>query len=131
MVVATRAPDGQTHETARNNINPVVDNVRLIVEKAPAQSQKTHGCERAFVAAEWQLVGRNLFEDKSVKRQVFIESTNYIIAIGISVRISPLFLEHITLRVRVTSDIQPMPPPTFSIARRSEQSIDNCSERVG
>ena len=43
MVVATSTLNGQSHESAGGHIDPVIDDVCLIIEKPATQGQKPHG----------------------------------------------------------------------------------------
>ena len=64
MVMAARARDRQTQRSARHYINPVVNDVVLIVQEAAAQREKAHRRERAFVFAHRQTVSGDLLDQE-------------------------------------------------------------------
>jgi hypothetical protein len=44
-----RARDGQRHRPAADDVDPVVDDVRLVVQEPPAQRQETERRQRPLV----------------------------------------------------------------------------------
>ena len=129
MIVTTRARHGQCHCAAHQDVDAIIDDVWLVVEKAPAQRQEAERRQRTFVFAEIKLVGGNLLNEKLVVGQVFIESTDDIIAIGVRIGKAPFLIAgQITFGVGITRDIEPVPSPTFAVLRRRQQAINHAGE---
>jgi len=51
-VVTPRASDGQSQQPARQDIDAVVNDIRLIVQKAPAEREKAQSGERSLVVSK-------------------------------------------------------------------------------
>ena len=74
-----------------------------------------------FIAGE-------LFCDEAVVRLVFVERLDDVIAVAPSVGVVVVVL--VTGRIRVAHDVQPMAAPTFAVARRFEQPVDEARKSV-
>ena len=131
MIVTTGARDGQSQQSARDHVDAVVNDVRLIVQKTAAKGQKAHGGERPFVGSQIELVGRKLLEDEPVEREVFVERTNDIVAIRVGVGVATLLLEHVALGVGVTGHIEPVTTPPLAVTRRAKQTIHDSGISFG
>src|SRR5919198_608286 len=97
MVVAAGTGDRQPQQPARDDVNPIVDDVRLIVQETPAEGEETQSGEGPFVFAKVQLVGGELLEDKPIKRQVVIESADDVVAVGVGISVAAFLLEDVAL----------------------------------
>ena len=49
MIVTTGTSHGQAEKTSRDNVDPIVDDVMVIVQIASPDRQKTHGCQSRIV----------------------------------------------------------------------------------
>ncbi len=135
MVVAARAGRGEPHEPARNDVDAVIDDVLLVVEKTAADGQKTHGGQRRRIGlrlAQHELIGGELLDDELVVRQVGVQRLDDPIAIGVRVReLALLAGDEIAARVGVARDIEPMPAPALAVAGRGEEPVDHLREGIG
>ncbi len=123
MIVTACAGNRQSHQPSPDQIDAVVNNVRLAIQKPPAQRKETECGERAFILAQSQLIRRDLLDYKLIKRKIFIQRANNVIAICVRIGIPPFLLKDITLCIRIPSHVQPVSSPTLAISRRSEQMI--------
>src|SRR5439155_8396268 len=97
------------------------DDVRRVVQKPPAEREKTERGERPLIGAEIESIGGDLLDKELIVRQVLVERANDPVAIGERERVTSLFLEDVTLGVRVARDVEPISPPALAIAGRREQ----------
>ena len=81
--------------------------------------------------AELELVGGDLLDEELVVRQVLVERADDAVAVGVGVRVAPLFLEDVALGVGVAGDVEPVPPPPLAVAGRGEQAVDHLLVGVG
>src|SRR5207249_8582235 len=107
------------------------NDVRLIVQKAPAQREKAQGGERPLVLAEVELVGGELFNNKPVERQILVERADNVVAVRVGVGVAAFLLENVALGVGVTGDIEPVPSPTLAVAGRTEQAVHDFGKSFG
>ena len=121
VVVAAGAGDGEAHQAARDDVDAVVDDILLNVEKSAAKREEASGRCAGFVV---DLVGRDLGDDEFVERPIGVEAGDDPIAVGIGLLVVAVFLEDVALRIGIAGDIEPMPSPAFAEARRCEQAID-------
>ena len=132
VVVAAGARDGEAHQAAAHDVDPVVDDVVLVAEETPAEGEKTERGERGLVLAERQAVRGELFDDETVVRLVGVKGPDDVVAVGVRVRVAPLDVaREVTLRVGEARDIEPEAPPAFPIARRREEPLDHLGVGTG
>ena len=124
VIVTPGAGDCEPHDSPAGHIDSVVVDKRRVVQKASADIQETEGGERAFILSEVESIRRQLLNDELIVGQVFVESANDIVPVGIAVMIDSVFLKNIAFRVCIACDIQPMPPPSLPIERRGEQPVN-------
>ena len=75
-----------------------------------------------------QIAG-NLLPDELVIGQIAIEGGDDVVAVPVGVRVGQILVE--TVRLRIADDVEPVPAPTFTVAGRVEQTIDQPGERFG
>src|SRR3954465_14834709 len=93
---------GHRHCAFANDIDAIVDNVVRISIETISQGEKPKRGERSLIVAERQLVSRNLLQDKSIVRKIFIERANDVIAIGVRVEITRVaIIAYLAARVAV------------------------------
>ena len=130
VVVTAGAGDGQAQQPATDDVDPVVDDVFLHVQEPPAERQKSQRRERIGVVLGTEAVGGDLLDHEGVVRLVLVQGADHVVAIGVRVRIAPLFLEDISLRVGVASDIEPVPPPALAVMGRGLQAVNQALIRI-
>ena len=126
MVVASRTAQSQSHECAANGVDLLVDDVHFHFDRVVlgqhlgTENEKTGSHQplevRGVVGRRQQIAGQ-LLADEVVVWQIAIKSRHHVVAIapGMSHR---HVLVH-AVRVGITGDIEPPPPPAFTIAGRS------------
>ena len=134
MIVTTRARHGEAHQAAGDDVNPVINDFILPIQKTPTQSQKPHGRQRPFIFTQFKVIGSQLLNDKLIERQILIERAHYIIAVGVGIGIDSIATaKSVAARIRVSRHIQPMPRPAFTVMRRSQQTVNQlgpCIRRI-
>ncbi len=130
VVVAAGAGHRQPHQAPRDHVDAIVDDIVDIVEKAPAKREEPQRRQRPLVAPQRQAVGSELLQDELVVRQIIIEGADYVIAIGVSVRVPPLLREQVALGIGVTGHIEPVPAPALSVVRRGQQALDHLGKSL-
>ena len=124
MIVASRASDGEPHQTAEHRVDPILDDVRGNREEATSQGQKPHGRKIGGALVD-QLIRGDLQQDKSVIRQILIECVDHPIAVCRSKHKRSLFPAiNVALGVGVPSDIEPNSTPAFAVGFVRQQPID-------
>ena len=132
MIVTTRTRDGERHESARHNVDSIINDVILTVEKTTAQSEISHCRQRKFVFAKLKAIGGDLLDDETVVRKVLIKGAHHIIAISVGIRIQPIHPHsHVSLVVSITRHIQPMTRPTLTVMRRGQKTVDELCPCAG
>ena len=92
--------------------------MRIVVEHPPerekAKRSQPPGRELWLHKVRGQLVAHKLIEG-----QVFVESANDVITVGIGVRPHGILSvkQHEVFRIRVARHVEPMPSPTFAVTR--------------
>jgi len=135
VVVTSRARNRQPEERLGGDINAVVDDVIGVAVEMVAERDEAERSLRVFVSAKGQLVRRELFDNESVIRLVFVESLDDVIAISPRIRINGTFAPSIELPfgIRVPRHIEPVPSPTFTVMRRGQQLVHHlfkCLRRI-
>ena len=123
VVVAAGALDGEPHEAAGGHVDPVIDDVRLIVEKPATQGQKPHGGQGLAIRLGGHLVSGQLLDNEPVVRQIAVEGVHHPVSVGVAVGVATLLLKDVALAVGITGHIEPMPSPALTVGVRGEQSI--------
>ena len=130
VVVAAGTGDGQPHQAAGDDVDPVVQDVVYVPHVVRAEGEKPHRRQRPLVFAKLQLVRRQLLHDEAVKGAILVERADNVIAVGVGPGIILLLEEDISLIVRIASHIEPVPAPSLSIAGRSQQAVDKSRPGV-
>ena len=112
--MATSAGHRQTHKATRDNIDLIVHDVMLIAIPH-SDRQEAQGCEPRVVRRKIQLICRQLLDNKLIIRNVFVKGFDNVVAIGIGKRKGSKTDRSPTMRVRVSSDVQPILPPTLTV----------------
>ena len=131
VVMAASTGDGQAQQSTGDDVDPVVDDLVLIEQEAPADGQETQSGQRPVVAAARELIGRDLLDEELVVTEVGVERGDHVIAVGVGVGVAAILREDVTLGVGVAGDVEPVPAPTLAIPWRSQQTIDQPVECVG
>ena len=105
----------------RNRINAVVNRVVDVVLELAAAGQEPKTGERLFVLAKVKLIRGKLLKKEFIVRQIVIDRTNHVIAIGEGIG---------TVGTGVPGHVQPVTAPAFAVMRRGEQTIHDPRERV-
>ena len=92
--------------------------------------RKPSACQCTSIASERQLVSRQLLDDEPIVRQILVQRSDHVIAVGIRPRKVGVLKQRVAFRVGITGHVEPMPPPTLAIAGRSEQPIDDPLEGI-
>ena len=117
MVVAAGTGHGQPHQPARDNVNPVVNDVVDIVAKAAADREKAHRGQVAPVG-NVQQVGGQLLAEELVVRAIFVQGPDDVVAIGVGIRKTTVFGEDVPLGVGIAGHVQPVTPPALPVGGR-------------
>ena len=117
MIVAASAAHGQRLSAAHHDIDPIVDDVVRVVQESTPQRQESHCRQGSLVVAEFESIGGQLFDQKAVVGKILVERANNVVPVGVRERIPPLFLEHVSLGVRIAGHVQPMASPTLTVPR--------------
>lgn len=110
MVVTPSTRRRQPQQSARDDVDSVVEHVMQVVHEPSAERQETHRRERPFVVAEFQLIRRELLDHKAIKRQVVVQRADDVIAVRPRPRKFLFLEEDVAFRVRIPSHVQPVPP---------------------
>jgi len=127
VIVAAGTADGQPHQAAARDVDPVVDDVLHVVDEPPAQRQEARSRRGGGVP---DLVRRDLSDHEPVVRQVFVEGANHPVAIRVSFRVVAVLLEHVALGIGIAGHVQPVPRPTLAEVRRVQELVDDAPVRL-
>ncbi|QEG38268.1 hypothetical protein UC8_02230 [Roseimaritima ulvae] len=136
VVVAARTPNAQPQKILANVIDHVfVHQVNVVIDVVPKAScdGQVSGGDHAFAVGcrglimTYKVAGQ-LQPHKIIKCQIAVECVDHPVAItpGMGQGTIGVF----TRGVRITHHVQPMPPPFFTVLRRSQQAIDQRCQRV-
>ena len=114
MIMATSAGHGQTHQSTRDNIDLIVHDVMLIAIPH-SDRQEAQSCKLRIVRRKIELVSRQLLDDKLIIRNVVVEGFDNVVAIRVGKRKGSKTDRSSTMRVRISSNIQPILPPTLTV----------------
>ena len=119
MVVEACADNRQRLRTAKDHIDPVVDDIVSVIKEAVSQCQETHYRQAPLIGLLRKAVGHNLLNSRKASHR---ECTKYVIAIRLGKRVPLIFaaLIDVTLCIGVAGYVQPVTAPTFTIAGRSQ-----------
>ena len=142
MVMAPRTLDGRTGKDVHHggqHFVPVEVPDAALLHRAVGDFDLTHEIEGpgrheagrhdrvARIGKEH--VARDLFEHETAIRSIVVQGADDIIAVTPGVRAHLVLVE--TVRVGVAGDIEPVSSPSFAVAGRSEQSVDDSLVGVG
>ena len=130
VVVASCTGDGQAHQAATDHIDAIVQNVVRIVHETRADGQESHGSKRPAIITQRQVIGSQLFHQKAVVRQIFVERADDVVAIRPGPGVAFLFEEHVSLVVGVAGHIQPITAPSFSVVWVFQQAVHQTRKRI-
>ena len=131
MIVTTRTSHRETEKCLRGGLQDIILPVKLrrplvvrfvIPHPQPVES----GRNPSLVSSIGQLVARNLLQHKTVVWLILVEGCNHIVAIAPGVRL--LVIALVTVTLRETHHIQPVPSPAFTIFRHGQQAIHQFQE---
>ena len=131
VIVTTRTSHRETEKCLRGGLQDIILPVKLrrpLVVRfvIPHPQSVESGRNPSFVSSIGQLVTRNLLQHKTVVWLVPIEGCNHIVAIAPGVRL--LVIAFVTVTLRETHHIQPVPSPAFTIFRHGQQAIHQFQE---
>ena len=127
MVVAAGAAQRQSQKRRAGRAHDFIDFVpsgRLLVVGLVvpnAETVKTGGDDR-LVRRIGQFVARKLFQHEAVVRLVVIQGGNHVIAIA--PRFGLFRVALIAVGLRISRDVEPMPPPPFAVLLAGKQLVD-------
>ena len=124
VVVAPGTSDRQAHETAANDVDPIIDHVVNVAHEPRTDRQKPQRGQRSLTVLRGKLVRCDLFNQEPVVRKIVVEGTDDVVAIGIRpVKISVL-KQNIPLGISIPRDVEPVSAPPLAVSRRSQQPIN-------
>ena len=131
VLVAPRTADRETKQATADQVDPVVDDLVLIVEKPAPDGEKAHRCQRSGVGTQLKLVGGYLLNHELFERDVGIKCPDHVISVSISKWVFSLVGEDVALGIGVVRHIEPVPAPALAIEGRGEKSFHHARESVG
>ena len=119
VVVAARARDRQAQKPACGRVNLIVDLIVQVVVEEPPQGQKTQRSQSPHRQFWFDQIGRQLILHELIERQVLIERADDVVPVSVGVWPQRIFAidQHKVFCVRVACHVQPVPAPTFAVAR--------------
>ena len=114
MIVTAGARHGERHGASGDDIDAVVDDVGLVIEKAAANGEETEGGEISGVRPG-HLIGGDLGDEKLIVGKILIEGADHPISVSVGVGVAAFFLEDIAFGIGVAGDIQPVATPAFAV----------------
>ena len=130
VVMAPGAADGQTEQPPADQVDPIVDDLVLIVEEPAADREETHRRQRARVSPQVELVGGDLLKQEPVEGHVRVEGPDHVVAVGVGEGVFSFLREDIALGVGVSGHVQPVPAPPFAVERRGKQPLNHPRKRI-
>ena len=124
MVVAAGTGDRKAHEATADEVDAVVDNINLIVQKSSAHSQITHGSQVIVIVFDRQFVGCNLLNDELVVGQVVIEGSNDVITVCKSIWVTSIFDKDIAFGIGIAGQVEPVTAETFAEMGAGQETVD-------
>ena len=102
--MATGARNGQSHQSARDDVDLIINHI-VRIAKLHSDRQKTERGQLFCVVSQPELVGRELFNHKTIEGQVGIERPNNVVTVRVGKR--KLFKTdgRSTVRVRIPCDV--------------------------
>ena len=131
VIVAPRAADGERHRAAQDDIEAVVNDVILVVEKTAAQREEAErGDVPRFSAGAGHVAG-DLAREELIVRHVLIQRTDDPVAIRPRKRIlAALAAREVAAVVGIARHVEPVASPALAVTRRSEQAIDHFRKGI-
>ena len=102
-----RAHDRQAQEAAADDVDPVVDHVVEVVHEPAPEGQEAEGRQRAFVA-QGKPVGGELFDQETVEREVAVERSDHVVAVGVGPVVVGVLEEDVAAGVGIAGDVEPV-----------------------
>ena len=140
MVVATRAPDRQSHDRGAQYVDLIGDHIHAFGQRTvrrrigavgrhpqkPGGGQSVDRLLRSFLEAPVvnQFVAGELFSQKAVVGLVLIEGANDRVSIAPRVRTHLVGVDD-AFRIRIAGQVKPVLGPPFAVMRRREQAVDH------
>ena len=128
VVVAASAGDGHSEKALRHGVDPVVDDVVVVVEPL-ANGEEAEGGEREIVLAHArEPVGGELFEDEPVVGLVGVERLDDVVAIRPRAGVAVVLAVAVDVPpdgVGVAGRVEPEAAPTLAVMRRCEEAVDD------
>ncbi len=131
MVVASGAGDGEAHKASSDDVDAVVDDVVDSVGEASADGEEAHCGEGAFIGGEFEFVGGELFEDELVIREIIVEGTDDVVAIGVGIGVFGVLGEYVAFGVSVSGDVEPVACPANAVLFVGEELVDEFGPCIG
>ena len=134
MIVAACAADAQPEKRLTDVHDHLIDRIlacesnggRILADLA--RQQHGGGDEKARRLIHAQRITSDLLADELIVRQIGIEGTDDVVAVGPGVR--ALGVHFKTMRVRVAHHVQPVLRPALAVARRVQQRIHDALEGI-
>ena len=120
----------QPEQAAADQVDPIVDDLVLVVEESAADGEETHRRQGAGVGPQVELVGGNLLEQEPVEGEVGVERPDHVVAVGVGEGVSSLFREDVALGVGIAGHVEPVPSPPLAVERRGQQPVDHPCKGV-
>ena len=132
MIVTTRARDGEAHQATGDDVNTVINDFILPIQKRRPKARNPMAAKGRLSSPK--VIGSQLLNNKLIERQILIERAHYIIAVGVGIGIDSIATaKPVAARIRVSRHIQPMPRPAFTVMRRGQQTVNQlgpCIRRI-
>ena len=136
MIVATRAPERDTHDSGAYHVGHLGElfvaaaRDRLIPRIAAHGTEAVEaGRDEGLVFAGGDLIAGQLFLNKTIVRLIVVEGTNHVIAVAPGIGTEIVVLE--TLGLGEPDNVQPVLAPVLSVMFARQQAIDNLLPGFG
>ena len=131
MVVTTGAGDRQAHQSAADDVDPIIDHVVDIAHEPASQSEKPQCRQGLCTVLRGETVGRDLLDQESVVRQVLIEGADDVVAVGVGPVVIRVLKQDVSLGVGIPRHVEPVASPPLAIPWRGQQPVDQAIECIG
>ena len=122
--MASGAGNSQSHCSACDNIDSIINDVVSDPQKSATKCEKPHRRLCATILRR-RLVGSNLQQQKLVIRKILIEGVDDPVTVGRGVDPEPFFPPiDVAFGIRITGNIQPVTCPLLTVLRRIEKAFD-------
>ena len=131
MIVAAGAANGEAEEPAREDVDPVVDDVGGDAEEPPAGGEEAEGGEVGIPFAT-EPIGGELEHHETIVGEILVEGPDHPVAVDRGMDEKPLLAAvDIALGIGIAGHIEPVPPLLLAVARRGEEPVDELFVGVG